>query len=100
MKFLTYLLLISQISLSSQYDDFSEIPLKEMPGNKNQTSEEKSITLPLFRTKSVKDHIKDKLFHKHAGLSSDHPVAQAAKDFKVDTDKSLSYFTKLYVGSL
>lgn len=33
-------------------------------------------------------------------IGSKHPVTEASKDFQVDTDKNLSYYTKLYVGSL
>ena len=122
MKTLAFLLLVGALSISEaktrKYDDFSEISLKETPA-RNQTTEGKSIKLPLYRSKSYKDHIKDQLFNKHASvgckycinlfnqtliifftIASAHPRTDASKDFKVDTDRSLSYFTKVYVGSL
>ena len=63
MKYFSYLALVGAISISAansiKIDDFSEIPIKEGLQSNSTLSEEKTVVMPLYRSKSYKDHVKD-----------------------------------------
>ena len=67
------------------------------------------IVIPLYTDKTYVDHIKDHLYKRHARVQSstyeediNAPVKKkmnGVKDFKIENDRSMNYYTKLYVGS-
>ena len=63
MKYFSYLALVGAISLSAtkpiKMDDFSEIKIKEGLHSNSTSTEENSVVMPLYRSKTYKDHVKD-----------------------------------------
>lgn len=67
------------------------------------------IVIPLYTDKTYVDHIKDHLYKRHSTVQSspyDEDISAPAKakiegvkDFKMENDRSMNYYTKLYVGS-
>jgi len=67
------------------------------------------IVIPLYTDKTYVDHIKDHLYKRHSTVRNspyDEDInapakakIEGVKDFKMENDRSMNYYTKLYVGS-
>ena len=108
-KWLTKLLFVGALTQAAEtkFDDFSEIKMRDVIAvdDKDATP----IVIPLYTDKTYVDHIKDHLYKRHARVQSstyeediNAPAKKkmnGVKDFKIENDRSMNYYTKLYVGS-